>query len=154
VGGVGGGGGGGGATGGKRGNERGSRAGQSDRKGVGRSRGQGETVSHRPAESGELSGSLYALSFSCGRMHLGAAAEADCGRRTGQEREREKGRDREGRRKATLAAGAQPVTACVSGGTAPAMDVELPALTVVHAIRRSSLKKRDERERARTRRPR
>jgi len=107
---------------------------------VGRSRGQGETVSHRPAESGELSGSLYTLSFSCGRMHLGAAAEADCERRTGQEREREKGGDREGRREATLAAGAQPVTACVSGGTALAMDVELPALTV-HAIRRSALKK-------------
>jgi len=95
-------------TGGKRGNERGSRAGQSDRKGVGRSRGQGETVSHRPAESGELSGSLYTLSFSRGRMHLGAAAEADCGRRTGQERERERGREK-----------GAAVTACVSGAVPP-----------------------------------
>lgn len=56
----------------------GPRGAQSDRKGVGRSRGQGKTVSHRPESSSELSGSLYTLSLSCSRMHLRAAAGAGC----------------------------------------------------------------------------
>lgn len=58
------------------------RGAQSDRKGVDRSRGQGETVSHRPESLSELSGSLYTLSLSCSRMHLRAVAGTGCKRVT------------------------------------------------------------------------
>lgn len=94
------------------------REGQSDRKGVGRSRGQGETVNHRP-ESRTSSRTRYTLSLwlSC-RMHLRATAETGCKRET------------EGDGKATFTAGAQPVTASVPHGTAPAMDAESPAVAV------------------------
>lgn len=103
---------------------------------MGRSRGQGETVSHRPVESGELSGSLYTLSFSC---EAGCISVQLQGRVTG---ETDGTGEKEGEnRKATLTAGAQrpsrPVCVCVCAraarGTAPAMDVELRALRVVHA---------------------
>jgi len=89
----------------------GPRGAQSDRKGVGRSRGQGKTVSHRPESSSELSGSLYTLSLSCSRMHLRAVAGVGC-----------KGVDGG----ATFTAEAQPATASVPRGTAHAMDAGLP----------------------------